>query len=409
MSFEWFVASRYLRAKGRSRFRTLITTLAVGGVTVGVAAAIIVLGVMNGFTKEVRDRIVGTNAHIVLLDPAEEGILDADAVRAKVETFDGVVATSPFVFGKVLLTSDSESEGAILRGVDAVHEGAVTDVLSRIKPQGASLELQDVGEDEMVPGVVLGKDLAARLRVTLGDQVVATVPDARRRGIPRMRTFLVTGLFESGIYEYDSALSLTSIEAAQDALDMGSRVTGILVRVAHMDAAPEIGRAIQTGITEPALWANDWIRQNRQLFLWMKIEKLVGYLLFAIILVVAAFLIASTLIMIVLEKTREIGVLMSLGAGRRRVRSIFLLEGIAIGGFGTGLGCLVGWLGCLGLDRYRLPLPGDVYFIDTLPVQLWWGDVAMVAGLAITICLLSALYPSWRASRLVPVEAIRYE
>jgi len=409
VSFAWFVASRYLRARGRSRFRTLITVLAVGGVTVGVAAAIVVLGVMNGFTKEVRDRIVGTNAHIVLLDPAEEGLLDPAAVCSRVEEFEGVVATSPFVFGKVLLTSDFESEGAILRGVDAEHEGEVTDVLSRIFPSDASFGPQDVGDGETRPGIVLGKDLSARLRAGIGDQVVATIPDARRRGIPRMRTFVVTGLFESGIYEYDSALALASVEAGQEALDLGERVTGILVRVAHMDAAPEIGRRIQTGIEAPALWANDWIRQNRQLFLWMKIEKLVGYLLFAIILVVAAFLIASTLIMIVLEKTREIGVLMALGAGRRRVRSIFLLEGTAIGAVGTGLGCLVGWLGCFGLDRYRLPLPGDVYFIDTLPVRLWWGDVGLVAGLALTICILSALYPSWRASRLVPLEAIRYE
>ncbi len=141
----------------------------------------------------------------------------------------------------------------------------------------------------------------------------------------------------------------------------------------------------------------------------MKIEKFVGYLLFAIILVVAAFLIASTLIMIVLEKTREIGILMSLGAGRRGVRNIFLLEGMTLGGAGTLLGCLVGWIGCLGLDRYSLNLPGDVYFIETLPVDLWWGDVVLVSGLSLLICLFSAIYPSWRASHLVPVEAIRYE
>ncbi|MFN8179429.1 MAG: ABC transporter permease [bacterium] len=408
MGFEWFVASRYLRAKGRSRFRALITVLAVGGVTVGVASAITVLGVMNGFTKEVRDRIVGTNAHIVLLDPAEEGLLHVDEVRARVQKFDGVEATAPFVFGKVLLTSDQESEGAILRGTDEPAEARVTDVVSRITPRNASLDLQDAGTAK-APGIVLGKDLALRLRVVIGDQVVATVPDARRRGIPRMRTFVVTGTFESGIFEYDSALAFTSIDAARDALDMGDRVTGILVRVKHMEEAPEIGRRIMTGITAPALWANDWVRQNKQLFLWMKIEKIVGYLLFAIILVVAAFLIASTLIMIVLEKTREIGVLLSLGAGRKGVRRVFLLEGMAIGGFGTALGCLMGWLLCVALDHYRLPLPGDVYFIDTLPVRLWWGDVALVAGLALVICFSSALYPSWRASRLVPLEAIRYE
>jgi lipoprotein-releasing system permease protein len=408
LSFAWFVASRYLRAKGRSRFRALITALAVGGVTVGVASAITVLGVMNGFTKEVRNRIVGTNAHIVLLDPAEQGLRDVAELQKRVEKFDGVEATAPFVFGKVLLTSDTESEGAILRGTDEKQESAVTDVASRITPRDASFAMQDAG-DAKAPGIVLGKDLALRLRVTIGDQVVATVPDARRRGIPRMRTFVVTGTFESGIFEYDSALAFASIPACQDALDMGDRVTGILVRVKHMEDAPEIGRRIMTTITSPPLWSNDWVRQNKQLFLWMKIEKIVGYLLFAIILVVAAFLIASTLIMIVLEKTREIGILLSLGAGRKGVRRVFLMEGMSIGAFGTGLGCLVGWLMCVALNHYKLPLPGDVYFINTLPVRLWWGDVTLVATLALVICLCSSLYPSWRASRLVPLEAIRYE
>jgi len=409
VSFEWFVASRYLRARGRSRFRSLITALAVGGVAVGVAAAIIVLGVMNGFSREVRERIVGTNAHVVLLDPGEEGLENVDEVRAQVEAVEGVVATAPFAFGKVLLTSDRDSEGGILRGMDRESEAAVTEVPGRIFPLDASFDLQPRVEGPDLPGIVLGVDLSAKLRAGIGEVVVATAPDARRRGVPRMRSFVVTGLFESGIYEYDAALSLTSLEAARDALGLEERTTGILVRVYDMDEAPRIGALIMATVDEPRLWANDWIRQNRQLFLWMKIEKLIGYLVFAIILTVAAFLIASTLIMIVLEKTREIGVLMSLGAGRRGVGRIFVLEGFAIGGLGTAIGCATGALACFLLDRYRLNLPGDVYFIETLPVYLWWGDVAMVSGLALLICLLSALYPSWRASRLAPVEAIRYE
>lgn len=409
MSYEWFVASRYLRARGRSRFRSLITVLAVGGVAVGVAAAIITLGVMNGFTGEVRSRIVGTNGHLVLLDPEEEGFADAEGLQAKIGAVDGIVATAPFVFGKVLLTSDLDSEGAILRGMDREAESAVTEVPGRIFPASAGFELQETAEGDLVPGIVLGRDLAARLHAGIGSRVVATIPDVRRRGIPRMRSFIVTGMFESGIYEFDSALAITSLEASRDALDLGDRVTGILARVRDMDRAPEVGRRVVAEVSSPPMWANDWIRQNRQLFLWMKLEKLVGYLIFTIILVVAAFLIASTLIMIVLEKTREIGVLLSLGTARRGVQRIFLLEGMAIGGLGTLLGCLLGWLGCFGLDRYRLPLPGDVYFIDTLPVALWWGDLLMVAALSIAICLLSALYPSWRASLLAPVEAIRYE
>jgi lipoprotein-releasing system permease protein len=409
MSFERFVAARYLRAKGRSRFRSLITVLAVGGVAVGVAAAIIVLGVMNGFTKEVRTRIVGTNAHVVLLDPGEEGIEDVDEVRGRVEAVDGVVATSPFNFGKVMIASDHDAEGAVLRGSDLAAEAEVTEVPGWIFPADADFAPRASADGDTLPGIVLGVDLSQKLRAGLGSTVVATVPDVRKRGIPRMRAFVVTGLFESGIYEYDAALAITSLEASGEALRLGDRATGILVRVDDMDAAPAIGRRIVESVVPPALWSNDWVRQNRQLFLWMKIEKFVGYLLFAIILVVAAFLIASTLIMIVLEKTREIGILMSLGSGRRGVRNVFLIEGMTLGGLGTAVGCLVGWLGCLGLDRYRLNLPGDVYFIETLPVELWWGDVALVTALSLLICLFSSIYPSWRASHLVPVEAIRYE
>jgi len=409
VSYEWFVASRYLRARGRTRFRSLITLLAVGGVSVGVAAAIIALGVMNGFTREVRDRIVGTNGHLVLLDRDELGIADPAALRERIEEVPGIVATAPFVYGKVLITSDLDSEGAILRGLDRETETLVTDVPHWIYPSEASFEPETNAEGDRIPGVVLGTGLARALHVGLGSEIAVTVPNARRRGVPRMRTFVVNGLFECGIYEFDSALAITSIAASQDALDLGERVTGVLARVNDMDRAPEIGARVTEAVTAPRLWANNWIDQNRQLFLWMKLEKMVGYLIFAIILIVAAFLIASTLIMIVLEKTREIGVLMSLGTARRGVQRIFLLEGLAIGGLGTVIGVAVGWLGCLGLDRYRLPLPGDIYFIDTLPVKLWWGDLAMVAGLSLVICLISALYPSWRASLLAPVEAIRYE
>jgi lipoprotein-releasing system permease protein len=398
-----------VRAKGRSGFRTLITGFAVGGVAVGVAAAIIVLGVMNGFSKEVRSRIVGTNSHVVLVDVEREGIENIEAVREEVERVEGVVATSPFVSDKVMLSSDWESEGAILRGIDLAKEAHVTDIPARIRTPNFSLDPQLMPGGVMMPGIVLGVDLSARLRAGVGSTVVATVPKKHNRGIPRMREFVVTGLFESGIYEYDASFALASIEASRDALALEEDATGLLVRVDDMDRAPQIGQEITRTVQSAALWSNDWVRQNRQLFLWMRLEKLVGYLIFAIILVVAAFLIASTLIMIVLEKTREVGILMSLGAARRGVRWIFVLEGLAIGGLGTFAGCAMGWLGCELLDLYPLRLPGDIYFIDTLPVEIWWGDLVTMGILAIVICLASALYPSWQASRLAPVEAIRYE
>jgi lipoprotein-releasing system permease protein len=410
VKFEWFVASRYLRAKGRSKFRALITLLAVGGVTVGVAAAIIVFGVMDGFAREVRSRIVGTNAHVVLLDAQERGLVDPAEVQVSVEKVPGVVATSPFVVGKVLLSSERRSEGAVLRGIDREQELKVTEISGRIVPRDATLETTKAPDGTLMPGIILGIQLAGELGAGTGDVIAATVPETRRHGIPRTVAMVVTGLFESGMYEYDSALALTSLDGARRVLDMDDdRVTGILVRVNNMDKAPEIAIRIVETVTDPPLFANDWIQQNRQLFQWMNIEKRVGYLLFALILIVAAFLIASTLIMIVLEKTREIGILLSLGATPRSVWTVFLLEGVAIGGSGTVLGCLLGVLGCSLLDRWRFDLPGEVYFIETLPVALWWGDVVLIALLASAISVVSALYPSWMASRLLPVEAIRYE
>ena len=408
MSFEWFVASRYLRAKGRSRFRALITVLAVGGVTVGVAAAITVLGVMNGFTKEVRDRIVGTNAHIVLLDPSEEGLENVADIQRRVEKFDGVTATAPFVFGRscayvrpAVRRRDPPRHGREGRGG---RDGRrLADHASRrvVRPSGFQ-------QGQAAGGCAGQGSGAAPAR---GDRRSGGGHDPGLAGgtIPRMRAFVVTGTFESGIFEYDSALAFTSIDAARDALDTGDRVTGILVRVKQMEEAPAIGQKIMKGISTPALWANDWVRQNKQLFLWMKIEKIVGYLLFAIILVVAAFLIASTLIMIVLEKTREIGVLLSLGAGQRGVRRVFLLEGMAIG----GLGIRARLSDRLGNVRGAGPLPppasGGRRLSSNVPARLWWGKRVLVAGLAFVICLASTIYPSWRASRLVPLEAIRYE
>lgn len=409
MSFEWFVASRYLRAKGRSKFRALITILAVGGVSVGVAAAIIVFGVMDGFGKEVRSRIVGTNAHVVLLDVQDQGIADPATVQREVEGVDGVVSTAPFVLGKILISSEHNSEGAVLRGIDREQEARVTDVSARIVPADASFEAEQSADGEMMPGVVLGVQLAAELSVGVGDVVAATVPQVRTHGIPRMMPLVVTGLFESGMYEYDSGLALVSIEGARSVLQMENRVTGILVRVKDLDRAPEIGAKIAETIQVPQLFANNWIQQNQQLFQWMDIEKKIGYLLFALILIVAAFLIASTLIMIVLEKTREIGILLALGSTPRSIWSVFLFEGMAIGGLGTALGVGLGIVGCAVLDRWGLKLPGEVYFIETLPVELWWGDVLFVALLAFGISVASSMYPSWIASRLLPVEAIRYE
>jgi len=409
MKFEFFVAGRYLWAKRRLSFISIISGISVGGVLVGVAALTIVLSVMNGFEDEVQKRIVGTNAHVIVLSHDEKGLKADDELLKRIEAVPGVAGAAPFVYSKGMISGGGFSDGIAIKGIDLSREKEVTDVHRNISPSIESIDPKDGSK-----GIVLGQYLANALGVSAGDEVVLTSPlqgSATIFGmIPRVKKFEVVGIFSSGMYDYDSSLGYISIAAAQDFLGLGGYVTGVEVKVNDMYKAPQIADSIIRTLGGFPYTASNWIELNRNLFSWMKTEKIVMFVILMLIVAVAAFNIISTLIMVVMEKRRDIGILKSMGATSRSVMRIFIAEGVAVGLIGTALGCIAGFVGCYLLQKYKfITLPGDVYFIDRLPVKMEAGDFLMVALVAVGVCFAATLYPSWKASRLVPVEAIRYE
>jgi lipoprotein-releasing system permease protein len=376
-------------------------------VAVGVTALLTVLAVMNGFESEIQTRIAGTDAHVVLLGESAAGVDAGDSLAARAAREPGVLGAAPFTYAKAMVIKNGRAEGMVVKGVDLGRERAVTTVARNITPSLSAIPDLPGG----LPGIVLGSELAAHIGAAVGDTVVLASLTADRSALgytPKLRRFRVEGLFASGLYTYDSSFGFTSIPASQAFFDLGTAVTGIEVRLRDMFDAPRAADRLLRALGDPRLRSNNWIELNRNLFTWMKLEKTVMFVILALIVLVAAFNIVSTLFMVVLEKRRDIGVLRTLGAARSTVLQVFLCEGLLIGGLGTALGATLG-AGLIALLR-RYPfvrLPGDVYFIERLPVRPEVGDFAAVILAAFTLCLGAALYPAWRASRLDPVEAIR--
>jgi len=404
-SYELGIALRYLRARRGELFISLITWISVGGVAVGVTALIVVLSVMTGFEEDLRDKILGTNAHVVVY-PMGRTLENPAAVAAEVEQVGGVLAATPFAVSQVMLVAGGSVQGAVFRGIDVASAGRATDI-ERFLVQGSLADL--LGD---VPGLLVGREMARNLGLVLGDavQVVSPAGSPTPLGlIPRMRAFRVAGIFASGMYEYDTSFLFVSLDTAQDFLRLGEGVSGIEVRVSDIYGARAVARAVQDRIG-PRYWTRDWMEMNRNLFSALKLEKITMFVILALIVLVAAFNIAATLIMVVLEKARDIGILKSMGAASRSIRRIFMFEGLVIGGLGTTLGLGGGWLLCVLLKRYKfIELPSDVYYIDTLPVVMKPEVFILVGVCAVALCFLATLYPSWQASRLDPVEILRYE
>jgi lipoprotein-releasing system permease protein len=405
-----WIAGRYLRTRRRSGFITLLTGISVGGVALGVTALLTVLAVMNGFENEIQNRIAGTDAHVVILGENTAGVRDAAPLLVRAAAHPGVIGVAPFTYAKAMVMRHGMAEGIVVKGVDLPSERRVTRIADNIhSPRLDSIPSLTPGG---LPGIVLGSELAARLEAVPGDTVLlASLAGAERSAFgftPKLRPFRVVALFSSGLYTYDSSFGFTSIPASQGFFELGDAVTGIEVQVADRFAAPRLGAELMRVLNRPELRANNWIELNRNLFTWMKLEKAVMFVILALIVLVAAFNIVSTLFMVVLEKRRDIGVLKSLGASRATVLQIFLCEGLMIGGLGTGVGVTLGTALIFVLRRYPfVRLPGDVYFIERLPVRPEAGDFAAVILAAVLLCLSAALYPAWRASLLDPVEAIR--
>lgn len=410
MAFEYFIGARYLRAKQKQSFISLITILSIAGVTVGVMALIVVIAVMAGFESDLKTRILGIESHLVVRRHGEP-IINFREVSARVASIPGVAAATPIVNDQIMLRSAGGVSGAVVRGVDIETAGGVISVLTPEILGKLQISNRDNGSNVVPPGIILGKQLGRQLGVIVGDMVYII----SQRGIlgpvghmPGMRRFKVVGFFESGMYEFDGSLAYIQLAEAQKMMRMPLAVSGIDVRINDIYQAEKIAAKINDKLGFP-FWSRTWMQMNKNLFSALKLEKTVMFIILALIVLVAAFNIASSLIMMVMEKTRDIAILKAMGATNRSVRKIFVFKGLVIGTVGTMLGVIFGFILCWLLEKYKfIELPGDVYYLTTLPVRLETLDVVMIAVAAIIICFLATLYPADQAAKLDPVDAIRY-
>ena len=417
MSFEWFVSWRYLKAKRRQGFISIITIISMAGVGVGVAAMVIVLSVMNGYQKDVRDKILGVTAHVVIL--SHEGkISDYPATVKEVEEIDGVVAATPFIYSQAMISADGRTSGTVLRGVDTESAARVTKIKTSLKSQdiarlkGRVQDPRPAHQGELLYPIVVGQELAASLGVSVGSVVQIISPFGRRTPMGRTahsQSFAVTDLFRSGLYEYDATMSFLSLEAAQKFLGLGPAVTGIEIKTEDIYRADKVSGAVSERL-KPPFWARDWMEMNYNLFSALKLEKTAMFIMLILIVLVAAFNIISALIMIVMEKAKDVAILKSFGATSAAIMRVFIFQGLIIGVVGTTFGLVLGLFLCELLRRYKfIQLPTDVYYISTLPVRVEALDVAVVCLVAVAISFLATIYPSRKAARVHPAEALRYE
>jgi lipoprotein-releasing system permease protein len=407
MSYEFFIAKRYLKSKKSSKFISIITIISVLGVLIGVAALTFVLSMMNGFEKEVRSRIIGTTAHITIFPTMGEGMDDYEALLPEIKEEKHVVAVAPFVYSKAAIASKVESDGIIVRGIDYDMEKEVSDIQKNIISGSFDFDQTEV------PGIVLGSNLAERLGVSLGDEVVlfSMSREDLTAGwtIPKATKFQLVGLFETGMFEYDASLSYISLESAQKLFNLKDRVTGLQVKIDDLYKARGIAQSLDEKLGY-RFYALDWMHMHKNLFSWMALEKYAMFIVLSLIVAVAAFNIISTLIMVVLEKRKDIGILKSLGSTSSSIMRIFMFEGLVVGVVGTILGSVLGYFLCWLQRTFRIiSLPAEIYFINSLPVDTRVLDFILVALAAIAITFLATLYPAKKAADLAPVDAIRYE
>ena len=406
MSFEYFIGSRYLRAKQKQAFVSLITILSIAGVMVGVMALIVVIAVMNGFDADLKARILGGQSHIVLMRHGS-AFNQYHLVLEKIADTPGVEAATPYIITQGMLRSKSGAVGAVVRGIDPQTAGQVMKTLEQV----ALTDVSAKSKTE-VPGIVLGKELARNLGVIEGDMIHLMSPRGMLSPIghiPSMKQFKVTGFFQSGMYEYDQTFAFIHLKDAQRMLRMANSVTGIDIRVDDIYHAREIADRLVSKLGFP-YWARDWMQMNKNLFQALKMERWVMAIILILIVLVAAFNIASSLIMLVMGKTRDIAILKAMGATTKSIRKIFVFSGMVIGSVGTVLGLILGLVLCTLLKHYDIyELTGDIYyFTTTLPVKIEIFWVIGIVSAAMLICFLATLYPAHQAAKLDPVEAIRY-
>ncbi|MBI4437120.1 MAG: ABC transporter permease [Candidatus Omnitrophica bacterium] len=393
MRYECFIGLRYLLGRRKSFFVSLTTLLSMAGVAVGVMALIVVIAVMSGFDSDLKEKIAGTNAHLYI--EAFEGMTSPEEVVAHLASVEEVTGSSPYIQGQGMVVKGDAVRGVLLRGVDPKRESSVTRIQSYLEKGSMAL-----GPEE----ILLGRELANTLNVDIGDEL-RVVSSFKTKG----ETFRVGGIFRSGMYDYDLNLAFVSLRDARRLFHMEGLVGGVGARVVDMYQVEKVRQKVER-LLGPRYRVTTWIDLNRNLFGALALEKTAMFIILSLIVCVACFNIASSLIMMVMEKTKDIGVLKSIGSTGRSIRLIFSIQGLLIGLVGI-LGGVAGGFGlCAFLKRYPfIRLPQDIYYIERLPVEIQWGDSFLIAFAALLISWLATLYPAWQASRLDPVEALRYE
>jgi lipoprotein-releasing system permease protein len=423
MKFELFVSLRYLMAKRKQAFFSIITVISILSVTIGVTALITVLGVMSGFENDLKEKILGMNAHIRIFK-FDKGIENYPYVSSQIAKITGVMATTPFVYSEAMLSSKAAVSGIVLLGIHPETVGQVTNLkqnlikgnldnlmhpgLPGLPPHGSNL-----------PGMFIGKELAKIFGISFLDEVTVISPLGEQTPmgmVPKMKKFRIVGIFDSGMYEYDTKWAYIFLPTAQQFFQMGEAVTGIEVKISNPYEAHTIAGAIEKKLGV-SYQARDWMGMNKNLFSALRIEKIIMFIILVLIILVASFGIISILIMVVMEKTSDIAIMKTMGAKASSIMKIFMIDGLVIGIFGT----LLGTIGGLSLGkniqavanvlekRFHINVfPPDVYYIDKLPFQINPTDIMLIIAITLTVTFFATVFPSWQASRLDPAKALRY-
>jgi lipoprotein-releasing system permease protein len=411
--YELLIGLRYTRAKRRNHFISFISVTSMAGIALGVMALIVVMSVMNGFQTELRSRILGVASHMEITGPGGR-LDDWPALAAEVGRHPEVRGMAPFVSGQALLAAGGETKGALVRGLSPAEEGKVAEFAEKMR-EG---RLEDLRAGEF--GIILGADLARSLGVFPGDKVAVIAPQGvvtPAGMLPRIKQFTLVGVFRMGMHEYDAGLALIHLEDAGKLYRLGDSVSGLRVKLADLERAPWVLRELARTLTGE-YYLSDWTMSHTSFFQAVQIEKRMMFIILTLIVAVAAFNIVSTLVMAVTDKQADIAILRTLGAGPGSIMTIFMIQGSLIGVIGAVAGVAAGVLLSINIETV-VPLleraigidlfPADVYYISELPSRLDWGDVGWIGGVALILAFLATLYPSWRAARVQPAEALRYE
>jgi lipoprotein-releasing system permease protein len=434
MRFELFVATRYLRAKRRQAVIGVITAISIAGVAAGVASLVIALAINNGFRQDLQDRLLGSSSHVNLLRVESDGIKDWQPLMKRLSKQPHVVATAPAIYEQVLISRGPRARGAVLKGLIPAYERKVSDLLNTVK-QGSSAALDEPGtggagprlhtnnaspsdlegvENRIaaMPPIILGKDMADELGAAVGSVVLVTSPQGELTPfglVPKYNRFRVAGIFNSGFFDYDSGWAFARLSDAQRLFGLGDLVSLIEFKIDDIYKASQVSRELEQAAGK-GFMATNWMEQNKAIFRALRLERLVTFITIGLIVFVAALNILISLTMMVMEKTRDIAVLMSMGTRKAQVRRVFVAQGVLIGIIGTAIGLVLGYaLSWAGGHYHLLSLAPEVYSIDYVPFAPRAIDGMLVAVVAVGISLIATVYPSWSAARILPAEALRYE